>query len=98
MTTKPHLEPGVMVNVIDLTVYDDGIKVTFGDSPDGSERAAEHRGSFFMTQHTACRLHDLLSRLFPPATPTYGQTDVNENPGTQEREETYPDQGTVGPG
>jgi hypothetical protein len=53
-----------MANVIDLVLYADGIKIVFGDSPDGSERSAEHLGSYFMTMATAQRLQGMLNRVF----------------------------------
>lgn len=64
MSKKFHLKPGVVVNVFDLIVYADGIKITFADSPDGTERSAEHRGSFYLTPQTARRLHEVLGHLY----------------------------------
>lgn len=69
--SRPHLEPGVMVNIVDITFYLDGVKITFGDSPDSSERNAQHRGSFFMSNDTGRKLLDLLTRC-------YGRTPIPE--------------------
>lgn len=64
MSEKAHLEPGVMANVVDIVVYADGIKLVFGDSPDGTERNAEHLGSYYLTSATAARLGGMLTEVF----------------------------------
>lgn len=64
--TKSHLEPGTFTNVIDLVLYADGLKMVLGDSPDGTERGAEHLASYYMSLTTAINLRNMLNRVFPP--------------------------------
>lgn len=62
--SKSHLEPATLANVVDITVYADGIKLTFGDSPDGTERSMEHRGSYFLSTKTASFLTNTLMKMY----------------------------------
>lgn len=78
---RVHLEPGVLVNIVDITLYQDGIKITFADSPDGTERSAEHRGSYYLANDTAKKLVSMLTRVYGTRT----GINADENPRTQER-------------
>lgn len=64
--TQSHLTPGTMINLIDLVLYADGLKLVFSDSPDGNHRTAEHVGSYYMTTNTALTLRNMLNRVYPP--------------------------------
>lgn len=61
--TKQHREPAIMVNICDVTMYADGVKLTFGESPDGAERNSDHRGSFFMTYDVLENISNALQRV-----------------------------------
>lgn len=79
--TKSHLEPGLMVNVIDLVLYADGLKMVLGDSPDGSERNAQHLASYYMSFNTAMNLRNMLNRVFPSEPPKNAVENSGEEVG-----------------
>lgn len=51
-TLTQHMVPATLCNHIAATIHAEGIRFTFGETPDGSKESSQPRCAIFMQGHT----------------------------------------------